>query len=114
LNSYQLIAEWIAWKPGDGRSIRLGEDPVIGLSSQSFLTKELLQFIWDKGIYYLFQVHSTPGSSFSLSIWKSVEDLNMEGALVVEWNDFIKALNKYGIFLSNSSDELNWSWNERT
>ena len=30
VSSYHILGDWLAWKSGDGRSIRVGEDPFIG------------------------------------------------------------------------------------
>ena len=33
LNSVDVVKDWLAWKPGNGLEIQVGEDPIIGKSN---------------------------------------------------------------------------------
>lgn len=46
--------------------------------------------------------------------WKSTVDLNLQGNLQIEWDNFISCLNHCGFQVNLDDDYLIWSWNEET
>jgi hypothetical protein len=46
-----------------------------------------------------------------MSHWMRVVDLGLDGILAGEWDDYIRALNRSSVYLTNSLDVLCWSWN---
>jgi hypothetical protein len=55
LNTLPLIVHWLAWKPGLGDSIIVGKDKILGLGKDSILSTELVFFLNNKNVYYLYQ-----------------------------------------------------------
>jgi hypothetical protein len=55
LSLVEVITHWLAWNPGSGHSIRIGEDMILDLNIDSWLSPSLITTLKGKGIYYLFQ-----------------------------------------------------------
>ena len=49
----KVVKEWVAWNPGNGRQIRLGEDPFVGGVDFYKLFEGIVQDLHQKGIIYL-------------------------------------------------------------
>jgi hypothetical protein len=41
VSSSPIIFHWLAWNPGDGTEIRIGEDKILGMGDRSLLSPEL-------------------------------------------------------------------------
>jgi len=57
----------------------------------------------------LFQALKTRHGGTS-GIWKSVEDLNLWGSCMMEWNGYVNSLISLGITINSSQDQLLWGW----
>jgi hypothetical protein len=42
VKSVEVITQWLAWNPGSGHSIRIGEDMILGLNTGSWLSPSLI------------------------------------------------------------------------
>jgi hypothetical protein len=63
-SSYNIVADWLAWKPGNGKDIRIGSDPMVGAHRYYRLTKNLIQSLKDQGIEYLAQAREMQSGGF--------------------------------------------------
>jgi hypothetical protein len=52
-DSVYIVIDWLAWKPGNGKDIRIGLDPLIGSHYYYKLSENLISLIHSKGIYTL-------------------------------------------------------------
>jgi hypothetical protein len=92
MKSLPLITHWISWKPGNGYSILIGLDKILGIGNSSLLSSELLLALKEKNIRYLYQAIAQSSLGFITNQWKSSEELDLSGNLVTEWYSFCKAL----------------------
>ena len=53
LNYLSVLAKWLAWCPWNGREIRVGEDPIMGLEDNYKLLASLINELHGKYIFYL-------------------------------------------------------------
>lgn len=54
-SSYNIVVDWLALKPGNGKGIRIGSDPMVGAHMYYSLTKNIIQSLMVHGIEYLAQ-----------------------------------------------------------
>ena len=73
------------------------------------LSKELIEVINRKGIYYLSQAKAMSQVGHITSNWISSEDLELTGCLRVEWKAYRVALINNGIILQDKFDHLKWT-----
>jgi hypothetical protein len=99
----------MAWSPGNGHSILIGKDCILGMGQSAILSEELIETINRKGIYYLFQAKALTQVGRITSNWISSDDLELSGCLQVEWKAFCVALINNGITLQEKSDQLKWT-----
>jgi hypothetical protein len=52
MDAYQLIGDWLCWKIGNGRKIRIGEDPWIGGGEAFKLSNILVEELHSKGFFH--------------------------------------------------------------
>jgi hypothetical protein len=78
---HSIITDWLAWKPGNGKDIRIGADPMVG--AHSYLNCLGILFILLKllGIEFLAQARNLEMDELSHTSWKKVETLGLEGEL---------------------------------
>ena len=55
MTSLPVISNWIAWHPRNGTTIKIGEDPIIGINNSFKLLVELISVLHEKGILFLNQ-----------------------------------------------------------
>ena len=108
--AFPQVGNWLAWLVGNGREVRVGEDPWLGSGESFKLSKGLVLKLRSLGIFTLNQ-------AFSLSLqretlWKNSEDLGLEEGLREEWNDFVSLLKSCFIHLEEEEkDNLFWTKN---
>ena len=79
LKNLHWIGKGILWQVGNGSDIRLGVDPVIGMSNSFLLPDDLRAYLEDYGINTLAQARNkTP---FAAGYWFTAEELDFGG----EW-----------------------------
>jgi hypothetical protein len=71
ITSLPIITDWLAWKPGNGKDIRIGVDPMKGAHSYYNLVLALKA----QGIEFLAQEGIQEGEHIMASRWKLAEDL---------------------------------------
>jgi hypothetical protein len=109
LKYFHVVAHWIAWKPGSGMTIRLGEDTILGLGKRSFLSQGLIDSLRLKGCHFLYQMEDAGRQGVVMAHWKSDSEMGLVGSEATEWDRFCRALDHAGIYLTDSLDELIWT-----
>ena len=99
------ITRSLGWKAGNGQSIKLGIDPIIGLESFHFLSEDLREYLRDYGIHTL-QDARNEGLGLNCQSYCTPVDLELGGRWKVEWDDFINNLLQGGLRLSYQPDKL--------
>ena len=101
----------LAWQVGDGESIFLGVDPIVGLHTSFSLPENLRSYLEDLDISTLSQAHnSLPNAQ---SYWYTIDDLDLGGTYKQAWNVYIEGLLCGGIRLSERPDALVWDYNNK-
>jgi hypothetical protein len=83
VKSMEVITHWLAWNPGSGHSIRIGEDMILGLNTCSWLSPSLITTLKGKGIHFLYQARGIDNTGVILAQWKSSEVLGFLGTEVM-------------------------------
>lgn len=108
LISFNTIARWISWFPGNGRAIRLGLDPLVG-GSPSFKFSLELKFHLNANGYFTL-AHASGFGSVRGNRWLSASQLGLVGVMADEWSAYTRSLHCANIQLTKSPDRLAWSW----
>ena len=58
VNSFSMIESNLAWNIGDGRRLRIGEDPWIGSAHRHLLPKWMVAALRERGIIFLSELES--------------------------------------------------------
>jgi len=111
--SSSIIKDWLVWKRGSGRAIRIGSDPLVGSHIFFKLSKNVILKLKAQGIEYLAQVRSSEGEDISGSRWKKAEALGLIGDQKEDWNKYVKGLVSSGTILNNNKHTLLWSWDTK-
>lgn len=77
LKSIYLLLHWIVWSHGDGKSIVIGKDRILGMGDAVLLSKELLVSINRKGIFFLYQAQKEAQVGRITLNWFSSTDLEL-------------------------------------
>jgi hypothetical protein len=112
--SLNIINEWLVWKPGDGRDVRIGSDPMVGSHNFYQLSRNLISKLKDLGFEFLAQVGTVDLENSRQTGWIKAEVLGLEGDLKDEWNNYVKGLVSLGIELNKDKDLLMWSWDTKS
>jgi hypothetical protein len=112
--SLPLVGKWIVWKIGNGRNVRLGEDPWLGAGDNFRLSEPLVQFLKNLNLFHLHDIHlGDPQLRGSLG-WRDSVSLGLPQEFHVEWDSYISRLCENFILLDDeSSDTLCWSYNQK-
>jgi hypothetical protein len=113
LFSLPIILHWISWNPGNGFSIEIGRDALLGLGGRAFLSTKLLLHLHKKSIYFLYQISSTSDGHLGNS-WLNSVDLNLDSDLAIEWDGYTRLLTEAGICLQDRSDTFLWTGGDRS
>ena len=102
--SLPWIGKGLIWNVGNGSSIRVGADPVVGLDSSFILPIELREYLEDYGIVTLDQARNlTP---FASSYWFMAEELDLCGEWKLLWDKYTRGVDYGRIKLSDQHDTL--------
>jgi hypothetical protein len=109
LNSLPLLLHWIAWSPGNGHSILIGKDNILGMGSGALLSEELIDVINRKGFHFLSQVQGESQAGRITQNWKTSDELGLTGLINTEWSLYRRTLINNGIHLQEKEDILKWT-----
>ena len=98
------------WKPGNGKDIRIGVDPLIGSHTYYKLSMNLIYVPKTQCIEFLAQAGTVNLENTSHTSWKKDAILGLVGEQKEEWNNFIKGIVGSGFDLNSDKDTLLWSW----
>jgi len=54
INALPLLVHWLAWKPRSGVDIIIGKNAILGLDMGSFISQELIMFLNDHQVVFIF------------------------------------------------------------
>jgi len=79
--SLTIITDWLVWKPGNGRYIKIGADPMVGSHTYFQLSRNLIFLLKAQGLEFLAQVGTLDLESTRHTRWINAEALGLEGEL---------------------------------
>ena len=101
------IGKGISWQVGNGKSICLGADPIVGMGSSFTLPRRLREYLEDYGICSLAQARNqTPNAK---GYWFSAEELDLIGEWKTIWENYVRGLEFGRIRLTDQIDSLIWT-----
>ena len=86
----------LSWKVGDGLSIKLGIEPIIGMDSPFTLSDDLREYLSDYGLLTLHHIQNLGVGTSSQSYWLTADDLDLGGRWKLGWDSYIKGLTRGG------------------
>jgi hypothetical protein len=102
-SSLTIITNWLVWKPGNGRDIRLRDDPLVGAHTYFKLSRNLILSLKAQGIEFIAQTGTLDLEGTRHTSWKKAEDLGLEEEQKDEWNNYVKGLVGLGYELNNDT-----------
>ena len=86
------ITRYLGWKTGNGNNIKVGIDPIVGVSSEYILPKDLRLYLEDYGILTLSDAHNKGIATPLTDYWISADELELGGLWKEAWSNYIKGL----------------------
>ena len=94
LCAFNVFSSWLVWTSGDGRGVRLGEDPIVGGPQNHVLSLALLYLLHCKGFFYLNHISLALPRHLTHQRWISVAQLGLYGVMAAEWTEYVRGLQK--------------------
>eukprot|EP00253_Pinus_taeda_P007705 PITA_07705 len=107
--AFKVIEQGLAWRVGNGESVRIGRDPWVGCSEGFALSPDLLTHLDEKGIKSLNQIANMNQSSIWGQPWKSEVALVLDLIWRNEWQLFLQELRRSNVRLKDRPDSLVWA-----
>ena len=114
IRAMSWITRCLGWKTSDGKLIKIGLDPIAGVSSDYTLPADLRLHLEDYGIVTLSNALNRGEACTSSDYWLSADDLELAGPWKDAWTLYIKGLMHGGIRINNNPDSLAWLYNKTT
>jgi hypothetical protein len=86
IEAFPLVGEWVVWKIGDEKKVRVGEDPWLGAGNSFRLSMPLILSLRNKNIIYLHNTCISFPEPQGRAGWKDMTTLDILEALHDEWN----------------------------
>jgi hypothetical protein len=112
-SSLPVVSAWLVWKPGNGKAVRLGTDPMVGTYNFYKLSKQIIMALKDQGLHFLARAGVNIMEDVVHKRWLKHENLGLEGELKHDWSNYTKGLSGSGIDLNDEKDLLLWSWDTK-
>ena len=100
------IGKGLLWQVGNGSTVRLGADPVVGMGTSFILPRDLRDYLEDYGICSLAQARNQ--TSFASGYWFTAEELDICGEWKTHWDNYVRGMEYGRIHLSDHRDSLLW------
>ena len=84
LGDFKILSSWLAWSPGDGREVCVGEDPIVGGPHSFIMSSELLFHLHCRGFDSLYHVALAPTRGYVHQGWMSASQLGLVGGMGAE------------------------------
>ena len=101
IRAISWITRCLGWKTGNGKNIKVGIDPIAGLTSDFILPEDLGLYLEDYGILSLSDVLNRGVATTSTDYWITAEELELGGQWKEAWSQYIKGLQHGGIHINN-------------
>jgi hypothetical protein len=112
IDAFLLVGDWMVWNIGNGKSVKIGEDPQEGETNAYKLNPYLVISLHNQGIFSYWDVVILGADLTECSNWKTIEELDFEVEQEIEWNGYMGNINSNFIFLrEGEADSLCWSKN---
>lgn len=108
ISSFPVVGDNLAWKVGKGNQLRIGTDPWPGSENSHILPKDLIEQLHKQGIFYLSHLANPPTTNFWNQGWKNANLLGIVGIQAESLTNYIAALKRSHIRLTDREDELVW------
>ena len=105
LSTIHWIGYGLSWQVGNGRQIKVGADPMVGMDCSYILSDELRHYLLDYGISTLDQAFN-----YSTGVWFTALELDLCDEWSYQWNLYIKGLRSNRILLKEEPDTLLWTY----
>lgn len=108
IHTLSWLGRGLTWHVGNGETIRVGLDPIVGMGSPYSLRNDLREYLEEYGILTLDQArnYSPDARYYRLS----AEDLDLGGDWKLFWNNYISGLEYGKIRLNSQVESLLWSY----
>lgn len=108
-NGFLSTILWIgngqSWQVGNGRLIRVGADPMVGMECSYILSDELRLYLQDYGITTLDQAFN-----YATGVWFTAQELDLCADWSCQWDLYIKGLRSNRILLKEVPNNLLWTY----
>ena len=113
VEAFPLVGNWVAWQVGDGRRIRIGQDPWVGSGDNFRFLVTLISQLKEKGISTLADASSYTDRNQRGTVWKTSQEVELTKNDAPVWNSYINQLRTNFVHLDKEKDKLNWIWNTK-
>ena len=104
--SFGVIESNLAWKVGNGRKLRVGEEPWVAFSQQHRLSGHTVEALKQRGLVYLSQFASLVQENTRSQSWKAASDFGLSEPNERDLERLLGALHRAQIQLRDREDEL--------
>jgi hypothetical protein len=82
-----LVGEWTVWKVGNGKNIRIGDDPWLGAGKDCKFLDLMFESLRNQNVDSLSDDRAIIPQPRGRTGWKSTNTLELSGGLAKEWNN---------------------------
>ena len=77
VQSFGVVGNKLAWKVGDGKKLRVGEDPWVGSTLQHLLPGHTVEALRQRDIIYIYQLAPPIQKNLWFQSWRSVASFGL-------------------------------------
>jgi hypothetical protein len=92
VEAFPLVGDWVVWKIGDKKKVRVGEDPWLGAGNYFRLSLPLILSLRNKNIDSLHDTCIGFPQTQGCAGWKDATTLGLPEALHDEWNSYFSLI----------------------
>lgn len=105
VEAFPLIGKHLAWNIGNGKQVRLGEDPWVGSGQGHSLPEYLINNLHDRGVYALNDATLPSLDRAGRTKWKSIGFLELDGEEFDRWGEYVASLKSNFILLKEEEED---------